>query len=217
MGLELVSFAICPFVQRAVIALKEKRVDFKITYIDLENPPAWFKEISPFGKVPLLRIDQEVLFESAVINEYLDEVYPPRLHPEDPLVRAKHRGWIEFGSNLLFEQFKLMSARYEDDVQQQCETLGGLFARLDSEASDGPYFMGESFTLLDAAYAPFFTRYEILKKHHEALQDLMPTRLNRWGQALLARDSVKASVVADFEQKFIEFGKSKESFILANA
>lgn len=217
MGPELVSFAICPFVQRAVIALKEKRVDFKITYIDLENPPGWFKEISPFGKVPLLRVEEEVLFESAVIIEYLDEVYPPRLHPENPLVRAKHRSWIEFGSNLLFEQFKLMVAKYEDDVQQQCETLGGLFARLESEVSDGPFFMGEPFTLLDAAYAPFFTRYEILKKHHEALEDLMPTRLNRWGQALLARESVKTSVVDGFEQQFIEFGKSKESFILARA
>ncbi|WP_029132505.1 glutathione S-transferase family protein [Sedimenticola selenatireducens] len=217
MGLELVSFAICPFVQRAVIALKEKRVDFDITYIDLDNPPDWFKEISPFGKVPLLRIGDEVLFESAIINEYLDEVYPPALHPENPLERAKHRGWIEFGSNLLFDQFKAMMAKDEDSFQQQCEVLGGSFARLDPVISDGPYFMGERFSLLDTAYAPFFMRFEILKKHHEALEDLMPTRLSRWGQALLDRDSVKTSVVDDFEQRFVAFGKSKGSFILAKA
>ncbi|MCW8902174.1 glutathione S-transferase family protein [Sedimenticola sp.] len=217
MGLELVSFAICPFVQRAVIALKEKRVDFDITYIDLDNPPDWFKEISPFGKVPLLRIGDEVLFESAIINEYLDEVYPPVLHPEDPLERAKHRGWIEFGSNLLFDQFKAMMAKDEDSFQQQCEVLGGSFARLDPVISGGPYFMGERFSLLDTAYAPFFMRFEILKKHHEALEDLMPTRLSQWGQALLDRDSVKASVVDDFEQRFVAFGKSKGSFILAKA
>jgi len=217
MGLELVSFAICPFVQRAVIALKEKRVDFDITYIDLDNPPEWFKEISPFGKVPLLRVGDEVLFESAIINEYLDEVYPPVLHPENPLERAKHRGWIEFGSNLLFDQFKAMMAKDEDSFQQQCEVLGGSFARLDPVISGGPYFMGEHFSLLDTAYAPFFMRFEILKKHHEALEDLMPTRLNRWGQALLDRDSVKASVVDDFEQRFVAFGKSKGSFILAKA
>ncbi|PLX63001.1 glutathione S-transferase family protein [Sedimenticola selenatireducens] len=217
MGLELVSFAICPFVQRAVIALKEKRVDFDITYIDLDNPPDWFKEISPFGKVPLLRIGDEVLFESAIINEYLDEVYPPALHPENPLERAKHRGWIEFGSNLLFDQLKAMMAKDEDSFQQQCEVLGGSFARLDPVISDGPYFMGERFSLLDTAYAPFFMRFEILKKHHEALEDLMPTRLSRWGQALLDRDSVKTSVVDDFEQRFVAFGKSKGSFILAKA
>lgn len=217
MKLELVSFAICPFVQRAVIALKEKGVDFAITYIDLENPPDWFKEISPFGKVPLLKAEGEVLFESAIINEYLDEVYPPMLHPETPLERAKHRGWIEFGSNLLFDQFKTMMATDEATFQQQCEVLGGSFARLAQEVSDGPYFMGERFSLLDAAYAPFFMRFEILKKHHEELVDLLPTKLALWDKALLKRASVKDSVVDDFEARFVNFGKSKGSFILSNA
>lgn len=217
MKLELVSFAICPFVQRAVIALKEKQVDFDITYIDLDNPPAWFKLISPFGKVPLLKVDDEVLFESAIINEFLDEVYPPVLHPTNPLERAKHRGWIEFGSNLLFEQFKVVMAQDEEAYVQQCEVLGGLFARLVQEVGEGPYFMGDQFTLLDAAYAPLFMRFEILKKHRDDLVDLMPTKLNDWGKALLARDSVKASVVDDFEQRFIGFGQSKGSLILADA
>lgn len=217
MKLELVSFAICPFVQRAVIALKEKQVDFDITYIDLENPPAWFKLISPFGKVPLVKIDNEVLFESAIINEYLDEMYPPMLHPHDPLERAKHRGWIEFGSNLLFEQFKAVMATDEDAFQQQCEVLGGHFARVAQVVSDGPYFMGDSFSLLDAAYAPFFMRFEILKKHREDLEDLLPTKLGVWGKALLQRESVRQSVVDDFEERFIRFGKSRGSFILADA
>ncbi|WP_260293926.1 glutathione S-transferase family protein [Sedimenticola hydrogenitrophicus] len=217
MSLELVSFPICPFVQRAVIVLKEKEVDFSISYIDLADSPKWFKEISPFGKVPLLKIDHEVLFESAIINEYLDEVYPPRLHPEEPLLRAKHRGWIEFGSNLLFEQFRLFTARDEDNFQQQCEVLGGLFARLVPELGDGPYFMGERFSLLDAAYAPFFMRFAILKQYREELSDLMPTPLDRWGRALLARPSVQVSVVEDFEQRFLDFGRTKGSYILHEA
>ncbi|WP_428623600.1 glutathione S-transferase family protein [Sedimenticola sp.] len=217
MSIELVSFPICPFVQRAVIVLKEKGVDFSINYIDLAAPPAWFKSLSPFGKVPLLKTGDDVLFESAIINEYLDEVYPPRLHPEDPLVRAKHRGWIEFGSHLMFEQFKLFTAKDEDNFQQQCEAVCGSFARLVPELSDGPYFTGEAFTLLDAAYAPFFMRYEILKKYREELSDLMPTKLQQWGGALLSRASVRESVVDDFEARFIEFGRSKNAFILLDA
>jgi glutathione S-transferase len=217
MKIELVSFAICPFVQRAVIALKEKGVDFDITYIDLGNPPAWFKLISPLGKLPLLKVEGEVLFESAIINEYLDEVYPPMLHPENPLERAKHRGWIEFGSNLLFEQMKMMMASDEDAILQQCEVLGGLFARLTQEVSDGPYFMGDRFSLLDAAYAPFFMRFELLKKHREDLSDLMPTKMTAWGKSLLQRASVRDSVTDDFEERFIDFGKSKGSLILASA
>jgi glutathione S-transferase len=167
--------------------------------------------------VPLLKVEGEVLFESAIINEYLDEVYPPMLHPENPLERAKHRGWIEFGSNLLFDQFKALIAPDEDAFQQQCEVLGGSFARLAPEMGAGPYFMGDRFSLLDAAYAPFFMRFEILKKHREELADLMPTKLAAWGKSLLERESVKASVVDDFEARFVDFGKSKGSFILANA
>ena len=104
---QLISFKICPFVQRAVIALREKGVEFETTYIELEQRPAWFKAISPLGKVPVLRVGETSIFESAVINEYLDEVYAPKLHPADPLRRAHNRAWIEFASTLTQQQFQL--------------------------------------------------------------------------------------------------------------
>ena len=100
----LISFDICPFVQRSVITLEEKEVEYEIKYIELENKPDWFLAISPFGKVPVLQANDTVIFESAVINEFLDEVVPgKRLHPEDPLKRAHNRAWIEFTSSLLAE------------------------------------------------------------------------------------------------------------------
>src|SRR5512145_1650093 len=107
----LVSFKLCPFVQRSVIVLQEKRVDYEITYIDLKNPPDWFKAISPFGKVPLLQVGDTVLFESAVIMEYLDEVNPPSLHPADPLRKAHNRAWVEFSSSLFFCQYNMVMAQ----------------------------------------------------------------------------------------------------------
>ena len=94
MSLHLISFKTCPFVQRAVITLKHKTIDFDITYIDLADPPDWFLEISPLGKVPVLKVDDEILFESAVINEYLDEITGGELQPKEPLARAKNRAWI---------------------------------------------------------------------------------------------------------------------------
>ncbi|MET0094510.1 MAG: glutathione S-transferase family protein [Sedimenticola sp.] len=215
MSLELVSFVICPFVQRAVITLREKGVSFEVTYIDVENPPDWFKEISPFGKVPLLKVDGEVLFESAIINEYLDEIHPPALHPDDPLTRAKHRGWIEFGSNLLFEQVKLILAKDEDEFQQQRESLGGSFARLAQEVSDGPFFSGSDFSLVDAAYAPLFMRFELLRQKRPDLEEILPTRLQNWSRNLLAHPSVKSSVTDDFEAQYIAFFQAKGSYLLA--
>lgn len=87
----LISHDLCPYFQRAAIALCEKGVSFERTYVDLANKPDWFLAISPLGKTPVLKIGDEVFFESAVICDYLDEVEPPRLHPVDPLARAQHR------------------------------------------------------------------------------------------------------------------------------
>ena len=116
MAVKLVSFKLCPYVQRAVIALEEKGVEYTLEYVDLEDPPAWFKSISPLGKVPLLLVGDTVLFESAVILDYLDEVYLPRLHPDDPLRRAQHRAWIEYGSGLLMQQRKVGLAADEEGL-----------------------------------------------------------------------------------------------------
>ena len=100
MKLELISFHLCPFVQRSVITLKEKGADYAVTYIDLADKPEWFLRISPEGKVPVLRVDDEhIIFESAVINEFVNEVTPGDLHPSDPVQKAYNRAWIAFGEN----------------------------------------------------------------------------------------------------------------------
>src|SRR5688572_11309954 len=91
--IELISYKLCPFVQRSVILLKEKNIDFDIKYLEadeLKNKPEWFLKISPLGKVPVIKIDDRVLFESAIINEYLDETNPPYFQPSDPFIKAQN-------------------------------------------------------------------------------------------------------------------------------
>src|SRR5215216_4809401 len=100
-ALKLISHKLCPYVQRAVIALTEKGVPFERIDIDLANKPEWFLKVSPLGKVPVLLVDEQPIFESAVIVEYLEETQPHPLHPSDPLRRAQHRAWVEFGSSIL--------------------------------------------------------------------------------------------------------------------
>ena len=113
MAIELISFKTCPYVQRAVITLKHKQIDFDITYVDLDDPPDWFLELSPLKKVPVLKVDGEVLFESAVINEYLDEITGGELQPKDPLARAKNRAWIEFASNMIGNLYRMKMSKDE--------------------------------------------------------------------------------------------------------
>src|SRR3954462_4526325 len=99
--LKLISHKLCPYVQRAVIALTEKGIEFERIDIDLGNKPEWFLAISPLGKTPVLQVGDQAIFESAVILEYLEETQLKPLHPGDPLTRAEHRAWIEFGSTIL--------------------------------------------------------------------------------------------------------------------
>ena len=120
---ELVSFNLCPYVQRSVIILEEKNIPYKRTDISLSNKPDWFKKISPLGKVPLLKSKQGVLFESAVISEYLDEITESSLHPADIFKKAHHRSWIEFGSSILAGIAGFYSAKDRDAYQEKRDIL----------------------------------------------------------------------------------------------
>ena len=90
----LVSHALCPYVQRVAIVMAEKALPFERIDIDLAAKPQWMLDISPTGKTPMLLTGGEALFESAAICEYLDDTAAPRLHPHDPLLRARHRAWM---------------------------------------------------------------------------------------------------------------------------
>src|SRR5204862_2053366 len=131
-ALKLISHKLCPYVQRAVIALTEKGVPFERIDIDLANKPDWFLKISPLGKTPVLVVGDKAIFESAVILEYLEETQRRPLHPSDPLDRAEHRGWIEFGSAVLSDIAGFYAARDETTFKAKAEQLEQKFARLEA-------------------------------------------------------------------------------------
>lgn len=205
----LISSPTCPYVQRAVIALKEKHVEFDVTYIDLTNKPDWFLAISPLGKVPLLRVERDgeppaIIFESAVILEYLEETIPgDKLHPADALLRAQHRGWIEFASNVLGDLYRYSSAKDAAALAEAREVLAGKFKRLESTISAGPYFAGSHFGLVDAAFAPVFRQIDAVETvARTGLLDGLPG-LEHWRRALAARESVKTAVPADYVELYL--------------
>ena len=202
MKIELISFKICPFVQRAVIALLEKKVEFDITYIDLKNPPPWFLEISPFGKVPALRVDGKVLFESAVILEYLDEINPPALHPADPFQKAQNRAWVEFGSNLNMEQYGMLIAKDQAAFEEKYQALRKDILKLEQQIVGAPYFNGPQFALVDAAYAPTLMRFELMEQYHDFNLEKDCPKIQTWQKTLLSRETVKNSVVTEFPELF---------------
>lgn len=208
---QLISFKLCPFVQRSVIVLQEKGVDYDISYIDLKNPPDWFKAISPFGKVPVLKVDDTVLFESAVIMEYLDEVNPPSLHPADPLRKAHNRAWIEFASSLLMGQFNMVMSKDEEGFNNEQAGLRDKLKQLEAQLT-GPYFNGAEFALIDAAFAPYFMRLAYLESWSPmGLMDATP-KVKAWSEQLLSRPAVQNSVVTEFEELYRKFIAASEGY-----
>src|SRR6266566_2284106 len=137
--LTLVSYDLCPYVQRAAIALAEKGVDFRRVDVDLADKPQWFRSISPLGKVPLLRVGDDVLFESAPIVEYIEETTPAPLHPRDPIERAKHRAWMEFGSSVLADIWVLETTADQATFAATRDVLADKFKQMDVKRSSGPY------------------------------------------------------------------------------
>jgi len=210
-ALHLISHSLCPYVQRSVITLIEKGVPYSRTDIDLAAKPEWFKRLSPTGKVPLLRIDdRHTLFESAVICEYLDETTEQPLLPRDPLERARHRAWIEFGSAILNQIARLYSVNDEagfDDVRM---TLRESFRRLEPVVAT-PYFTGTEFGLVDAVYGPIFRYFDVFESVTDLrIFDGLPNVL-RWRQALRERESVKRAVGADYPQALTAFVQARNS------
>ena len=207
----LISFNLCPFVQRSVITLNEKGIDFDIEYIDLNAKPDWFLAISPFGKVPVLKVDDTVLFESAVISEYLDETNPPSMHPSDPLEKAFHRAWIEFSSAGIMDGYRLMVAETEEDARKAIDSAKEKFARLEPQLGDGPYFAGDSFSLVDAASAPMIQRLEWCEQIHSFGLFAEFPKMAAWRDALLSRQSVKDSLLPNIDDIFRDYLKGIRS------
>lgn len=214
MSLQLISFKTCPFVQRAVITLKHKNIDFDITYIDLAEPPDWFLELSPLGKVPVLKVDDEVLFESAVINEYLDEITGGELQPSEPLARAKNRAWIEFASNMLGNLYMMKMSKDEERYNKYHDSLVSQFHRVEQRLGEGPWFNGEKFSLADTAFAPLFRQNSVADNKLSVLDPESMPRVAAWAQRLLALPEVRDSVVDEFEDLYLKVMLKNESYSL---
>lgn len=211
--LTLVSFDLCPYVQRAAIALAEKGVPFERRDVDLAHKPDWFRAISPLGKVPLLQVGDATLFESAVIVEYLEDTQAPALHPADPLARARHRAWMEFGSSILADIWILETAPQRTVFEAKAALLREKFGRLEAELKEGPYFAGGAFGLVDAVFAPVFRYFDVFDRFVDlgVFADL--SKVQAWRRALAQRPSVRGAVAVDYEDRLEAFLRRQESWL----
>jgi glutathione S-transferase len=211
--LKLISHKLCPYVQRAVIALTEKGTAFERIDIDLAHKPDWFLAISPLGKTPVLQVGNVAIFESAVILEYLEETEPSPLHPADPLRRAEHRAWIEFGSAVLNDIASFYAAPDEAAFKAKISQLEARFARLEPRVVATPWFDGESFSLVDIVFGPVFRYFDVFDEIGDFGILAGKPRLARWRKTLAARASVRTAVSSDYPALLRDFLERRNSWL----
>ena len=201
-----------------MIVLRAKAVKFDVTYINLREKPDWFLKISPHGKVPVLNVDGEPLYESNAIAEYLDETLEPRLHPADPIKRARNRAWTDFLPDFAKGLSGVYYTKSEEEVAKGLEAAPARVSKIEDaiareRGNDGPYFNGDKLCMVDAGYAPFFQRFMIAEsKLKTGLLDKFP-RLKAWSEALLSTDAVTGSVAPEFNQAFADRLKQRGFYV----
>jgi glutathione S-transferase len=211
--LKLISHKLCPYVQRAVIALNEKGVAFERIDIDLADKPDWFLKMSPLGKTPVLLVGDVPIFESAVILEYLEETQAGPLHPADALARAEHRAWIEFGSAVLNDIAGFYAARDEATFKVKTAQLEQKFARLEARLEASPWFDDQNFSLVDAVFGPVFRYFDAFDEIADFGILAGKPKLARWRTALAARASVRAAARPDYPALLRDFIERRQSWL----
>ena len=196
--------------------MRAKDVEFDVTYVNLQDKPDWFLEISPHGKVPVLKVDDEILFESNAIAEYLDEVVAPRLHPEDPIARARNRAWTDYTPTFSSALSSIHYAKTRADMEQAVADAPKVLARVEKalaeRGNDGPYFNGPNLSLVDCAYAPFLQRYTFADAalKNDVLKDF--PHIRAWRDALLADERVTKAVPDNFAVEFVRALKRRKVY-----
>mmetsp|Transcript_12403 Transcript_12403/g.23246 ORF Transcript_12403/g.23246 Transcript_12403/m.23246 type:complete len:295 (+) Transcript_12403:94-978(+) len=201
----------CPYAQRTLITLYELGIPFDVTEVSGRPMPDWYLKINPRGKVPAIRIptcDYEVVYESAICNEFLCDyaTHVLKMHqelmPQDPMMRARIRLLNDHCDNIFSKtQFTyLMNKEKERDIQLANDMEEALMVYEKAlDKSGGPYLLGNQFTLADLHVLPFIQRLVVSLRHwkdYKLPQDKFP-RLLVWFSSCLERESVKTSSMDD--------------------
>ena len=212
--MKIVSFKICPFVQRVTALLEAKNIPYDIEFISLKNKPQWFLDISPNGQVPVLITDSgTALFESDAIVEYLEEAFPalqPELTPEK---RADNRAWSYLASKNYLVQCGAQRSPNQAALDEPSGKLGQAFDKIEKRLGDSHFFDGDGIGMVDIAWLPLLHRANIIE--NKSGYDFIGDRphLKNWQANLMDTGIAEKSVAPDFDQAFADFYLSEETYL----
>ncbi len=206
--IELVSSMVCPFAQRTRITILEKNIPFETLEIEYKgdrfDKPQWFLDLVPTASVPVLKHAGNVIYESDIVNEYLDETFSePPLMPRDSARRAWVRIWLSYSNGKFLHAFYgvMMSQETERQEHYKAELAERLryFERegLAQQSGDGPYLLGGDVSLADISFYPFIERFPMLEHYRGFKIPQECVRLEAWLEAMQRRPSVIATRESD--------------------
>lgn len=190
----LYSTITCPYSHRCRIVLHEKDMDFEVIDVDPNNKPEDLAVMSPYGKAPILVERDLVLYESNIINEYIDDRFPhPQLMPADPVMRARARLLLYRFEQDLFcyiDPIESGDAKTADKARTAiAENLTMIAPVFDKQK----YMLGDEFSMLDVAVAPLLWRLE----HYGVRLPKQAANLLKYSERLFSRplfiDALSAS------------------------
>jgi RNA polymerase-associated protein len=162
----LYSGTTCPFSQRCRFVLFEKGMDFEIRDVDLYNKPEDISIMNPYGQVPILVERDLILYESNIINEYIDERFPhPQLMPADPVMRARARLFLFNFERELFVHVQQLERRDHNKdssklMERARQQIRDRLTQLTPIFMKNKFMLGEDFSMLDVAIAPLLWRLD---------------------------------------------------------
>jgi glutathione S-transferase len=212
--IKIVSFKICPFVQRVTALLEAKKIPYEVEYINLNDKPQWFLDISPTGQVPLFVTGNGIaLFESDAIVEYIDEVTAPLVPNLTPEQRAIDRAWSYQATKHYLVQCSTMQSASQEILAERSEKLVKAFEKVERQLGDGPYFNGKNLGNVDIAWLPLLHRARIIEQHsgHDFLTNF--PKVKAWQGEMTKTGISEQSVPEDFENVFSNFYLADRTFL----
>ena len=212
--MKVVSFKICPFVQRVTALLEAKNIAYELEYIRLDDKPQWFLDISPHGQVPVLITDGgTALFESDAIVEYIEEskgALQPELSLEE---KAANRAWSYLASKNYLVQCGAQRSPDQDALKERSGKLDQAFDKIEKQLGDTPFFGGDVIGMVDIAWLPLLHRANIIERRSGF--DFVGDRpkLKKWQNQLMETGLAEKAVAADFDEAFSAFYLSDQTFI----
>ncbi len=219
MSYQVVGYPFCPYVQRVLITLNEKAIDFESIWLDPHAElPEWFKEWSPLGKVPVMKVTTgEILFESMAIVEYVEELHKvPSIYAKLPAKRALQRAWAGVAGELYGPQHLCMRAKSLEEVATQMAIMRDKLAILEARCGR-TFFSGETMTAVDIVLAPFFIRQDVLLSL--GAEDLLADfpKLQALSNKLLTHHAILQIIAGDWTAQFIALQRENGGILFQDA